>query len=145
MTKLPDFEPVGVETIQSPAWYRPMPMGYGKAFPDITKAPDGRIVVDWCGYPAMTDDALKHVDAWGEGNAAYPMPFKVVVWRHSDHPNLALLPQHTPRKVKALYRAEHQLKMLRFREDALAIYLDAVAAWEKFLIGMARRDLPPPS
>jgi hypothetical protein len=89
-------------------------------YPPIAKMPDGRLIVE--SYEARNP---------------FDGMMRCFLWRREDHPNLLLLPEHTPRAVKALYRADGQLAYLR---GNYGLARQAHDAWVQWRFGLALEE-----
>lgn len=107
--RLPDYTPE-TETVEAP--WAVAGFSSGQVFPPVAKAPDGRVVVD----------------IWADGDKTMAR-----VWRRADHRNLKALPGNAPRKVRAIYRADGQLAMMRAADYWSHPVKHALEAWEGYL------------
>ena len=107
LSQLPDHRPA-TEIVPLPDDWD-ITYSQSAMYPPIRKLSDGRLVVDmWSGAEGSQ---------WGKA------------WARADHPNLSALPEHAPRAVKALYRADGQLAVLRGDQARVEAAMDA---WGKF-------------
>lgn len=134
---LPDFSPETREAhFEDPKWAKP----WGGVAPPLHKLPNGELVVDWARYRKEAPDAeaflKERYPDWQQDPKAGFVIAKV--WRKADHPNMRLLPKNAPRAVKALYRADVQLALLRGSYDTEPAF-EAWAAYCAVVCGQAHK------
>jgi len=111
--RLPSFTP-RTEIWVDPPGYSPKPIFMGGVCPVSQLL--GHVVIDWWSNVPMNDRSLDVNDRWVTGEIEYPWSFSVQVWKREDHPNLKqilALASNLPRRVRSLYQADFQLRLLR--------------------------------
>ena len=132
---LPDFTPkTSIVAFEKPAFAKP----WGGAMPPLHKLPNGELVVDWYQHREEPPEVVTFLQRHHPNYVPHPKAGLAVatVWRREDHPNKALLPPNAPRTVKALYRADVQLAMLRSAYDTTP----ALDAWESYCVVVREQE-----
>ena len=110
---MPDYQP-RCEWINAPDDY--IGRTWNTVYPPVIKLANGDMIVDEC-HPA-----------WFTGQTK---PIQIKVLKAGDHPNIKALPANAPRKVKSIYRAEVQLRMVRETQSSRMLQ-DAYDAWADY-------------